>query len=39
MASSRIYPLEGDDHQIEIVQTLTDIDERWADHVTPEAPA
>jgi hypothetical protein len=36
---SRVYPLEGDDHQVEIVQTLDDIDEHWADHITPEAPA
>jgi hypothetical protein len=36
---SRVYPLEGDDHQVKVVQTLNDIDERWADHITPEAPA
>ena len=26
--AARVYPLEGDDHQIEIVETLTDIDAR-----------
>jgi hypothetical protein len=36
---TRVYPLEGDDHQVKVVQTLNDIDERWADHLTPEAPA
>jgi hypothetical protein len=36
---TRVYPLEGDDHQVKVVQTLNDIDERWADHVAPEAPA
>jgi hypothetical protein len=36
---TRVYPLEGEDHQIEIVQTLTDIDEGWTDHLTVQAPA
>jgi hypothetical protein len=36
---TRVYPREGDEHHVKVVQTLTDIDEHWADHVTPEAPA
>ncbi len=36
---TRVYPLEGDDHRIEVVQTLTEIDEHWPDHLSPQAPA
>jgi hypothetical protein len=36
---TRVYPLEGDEHHIKVVQTLTDIDERWTDHLAPQAPA
>jgi hypothetical protein len=34
------FPLGPDDHHIQVVQTLTDIDPRWSDHVAlgpPEA--
>lgn len=37
--ASRVYPLEGDDHQVEIVQTLTDIDPEWSQHIALEMPA
>jgi hypothetical protein len=33
----RVYPLSGDDHQVDVVQTLTDIDEDWAEHLAPES--
>jgi hypothetical protein len=36
---ARVYPLEGEDHRIEVVQALTDIDEDWAEHVTLGSPA
>ena len=36
---ARVYPIEGDDHRIEIVQTLTDIDPEWSEHVAIEMPA
>ena len=29
----RLYGLHGPDHQKHIVQTLTEIDARWTDHV------
>jgi hypothetical protein len=32
-ASGRFYELDDDEHRQRIVQTLTDIDERWTDHV------
>lgn len=32
----RVYPLEGEDHQVDVVQTLTDIDEHWPQHLVPE---
>jgi hypothetical protein len=35
----RVYPLEGDEHRVEIVQTLTEIDEDWSEHVTVGSPA
>ncbi|HEY6762323.1 MAG TPA: hypothetical protein VI318_22680 [Baekduia sp.] len=38
-ASSRTYPLEGDDHRIEIIETLDDIDPEWTEHVALESPA
>jgi hypothetical protein len=37
--SARAYPLTGDDHQVEIVQTLTDIDPEWSQHIALEMPA
>jgi hypothetical protein len=37
--AARVYPLEGDDHQVEIVQTLTDIDPEWSQHIALEMPA
>jgi hypothetical protein len=36
---TRVYPLEGDDHRVEVVQTLTDIDKHWSEHLAPQAPA
>jgi hypothetical protein len=36
---TRVYPLQGDDHRVEVVQTLTDIDEHWSEHLAPEVPA
>jgi hypothetical protein len=38
-SARRVYPLEGEDHQIEIVDTLTDIDPEWSEHIALEAPA
>jgi hypothetical protein len=35
----RIYPLEGEDHRIEIVETLDDIDTEWTHHVSLGSPA
>ena len=35
----RVYPLEGDDHQVEIVETLTGIDSEWTEHIALEMPA
>ncbi|MCW3021046.1 MAG: hypothetical protein JWR30_368 [Conexibacter sp.] len=35
----RIYPLEGEDHRIEIVETLDDIDTEWTQHVSLGSPA
>lgn len=37
--AARVYALEGDDHQVEIVQTLTDIDPKWSEHIALEMPA
>lgn len=37
--SARVYALEGDDHQTEIVQTLTDIDPEWSQHIALQMPA
>lgn len=36
--AARRYALEGDDHRIEVVQTLTDIDAEWSAHVALEMP-
>jgi hypothetical protein len=33
-----VYALEGEDHQIEIVETLNDIDAEWAQHIALEQP-
>lgn len=30
----RRFPLEGADHGVDVVQTLTDIDEDWTDHLS-----
>jgi hypothetical protein len=35
---TRVYPLEGDDHRVKVVQTLTEIDEHWTDHLSPQTP-
>ncbi len=33
------FPIEADDHDIDVVQTLTDIDEDWTEHVGLGDPA
>jgi hypothetical protein len=35
----RIYELRGDEHRVEIVQTLDEIDPQWTGHMALEAPA
>ena len=37
--ASRTYALEGDDHRIEIIQTLDDIEADWPQHIALESPA
>lgn len=37
--AARIYALEGDDHRIEIIETLDDIDSDWTRHIALESPA
>jgi hypothetical protein len=34
----RVYPVEGTEHEIDVVQTLTDIDEDWTEHVGVQDP-
>jgi hypothetical protein len=34
----RTYPIEGTEHEIDVVQTLTDIDEDWTEHVGVQDP-
>jgi len=34
---TRVYPLEGRQHEVDVVQTLTDIDEHWPEHLVPES--
>ena len=34
----RYYDLDGEDHETKIVQTLTDIDEDWTDHIGLKLP-
>jgi hypothetical protein len=36
---ARVYPLDGEDHQIEIIDTLNDIDPEWTQHIALEMPA
>jgi hypothetical protein len=36
-AQRRVYPLEGEDHSVKVVQTLTEIDADWTDHLTVES--
>jgi hypothetical protein len=38
-SAERVYALEGDDHRIEIIQTLDDIDAEWPQHLALESPA
>jgi hypothetical protein len=35
----RIYPLEGADHRVEVIEALDDIDAEWPQHVTLESSA
>jgi hypothetical protein len=37
--AARVYPLEGDDHRIEIIRTLDEIDAGWNEHLALESPA
>jgi hypothetical protein len=37
--AARIYPLEGDDHRIEIIETLDGISDSWTEHLALESPA
>jgi hypothetical protein len=34
----RTFDIEGEEHAIDVVQTLTDIDEDWTEHVGVEDP-
>jgi hypothetical protein len=36
---ARIYALEGDDHRIEIIDTLDEVDGEWNEHLALEPPA
>ena len=36
---TRVYAIEGEDHRIKIVQTLTEIDADWEDHLAFGQPA
>jgi hypothetical protein len=36
---TRVYAIEGEDHRIEIVETLDEIDEHWPQHVALGSPA
>jgi hypothetical protein len=36
---ARIYELQGDDHRVEVVQTLDSIDPQWTRHIALESPA
>jgi hypothetical protein len=36
---ARIYALEGEDHRIEIIETLDDIEAEWPQHIALESPA
>jgi hypothetical protein len=35
----RFFEIEGREHEVDVVQTLTAIDEAWTDHVGFEDPA
>jgi hypothetical protein len=35
----RYYEIHGDEHRIRLVQTLTDIDPGWTDHLAFRLPA
>jgi hypothetical protein len=37
--SARVYALEGEDHRIEIVETLNSIDSGWSEHIALQMPA
>jgi hypothetical protein len=36
---ARIYELDGEDHRVEVVQTLDGVDPAWNRHVMLESPA
>lgn len=36
---TREYALSDDDHRIDVVQTLTGIDEGWTEHIALEMPS
>ncbi|MDQ3850099.1 MAG: hypothetical protein M3296_05735 [Actinomycetota bacterium] len=37
-SDGRYYELHGEEHRTRVVQTLTEIDERWTDHVGFKGP-
>jgi hypothetical protein len=37
--NARVYSLAGDDHRTDIVQTLTEIDPEWSEHIALQMPA
>jgi hypothetical protein len=34
-----VFDIDGEEHEIDVVQTLTDIDEDWTEHVGFQDPA
>jgi hypothetical protein len=36
---TRVYPLEGADHSVDVVQTLNAIDTDWPEYLKLESPA
>ncbi len=37
--AGRVYEIHDEEHRTRIVQTLTDIDDRWTDHLGFKLPA
>jgi hypothetical protein len=36
---TRVYAIEGEDHRIEIIETLDEIDDTWPEHLALGSPA